>query len=223
VAIRTGAVSGIVVLDIDPRHDGDQTIARVEAENGRLPPGRTIRTGSGGTHLYFRHPGTQVHNDAGRLIGAGVDIRGDGGYVIAPPSRHAAGGSYTVAARGGELPELPEWLVRRLEPQQQRPPPLSPARGTSSAWGRAALNGELSKLTGAKEGARNDTLNRVAFRLGQIVGAGCLEENDVEPLLLRAGLELGLREREVTGTVHSGLSAGEQSPRGPTGPDLELE
>jgi hypothetical protein len=216
-------VSGIVVLDIDPRHGGDETMAHVEAENGRLPPGRTIRTGSGGTHLYFRHPGIQVHNDAGRVLGPGVDIRGDNGYVIAPPSRHAAGGQYTVAARGGELPELPDWLIRRVEPQQQRPPMLSPTRGPSSAWGRAALTGELSRLGEAKEGARNDTLNRVAFRLGQIIGAGCLEETDVEPLLLRAGVALGLREREVQGTVHSGLSAGERSPRGPTGPDLEPE
>jgi hypothetical protein len=196
---------------------------RVEAEYGRLPPGRTIRTGSGGTHLYFRHPGSPVHNDSGRLLGPGVDIRGDGGYVIAPPSRHATGGRYAVEARGGELPELPDWLVHRMEPQQQRPPALSRARGPSSAWGRAALNGELSRLSQAKEGARNDTLNRVAFRLGQVIGAGCLEETDVEPVLLRAGIELGLRDREVAGTVRSGLSAGEQSPRGPTYPDLELE
>lgn len=59
-------------------------MSRVLQDRGDLPLGRAIRTGSGGRHLQFRHPGGTVRNDAGRRIGPGVDIRGDGGYVIAP-------------------------------------------------------------------------------------------------------------------------------------------
>jgi hypothetical protein len=222
VAIRTGSESGLVVLDIDPRHGGNETLAHVQADHGRLPSGRTIRTGSGGQHRYFRHPGFAVRNDAGRVVGAGVDLRGDGGYVIAPPSRHRSGGLYAVEARAADLPELPDWLLATLEPPRRSAVPQPPSNPRSAAaWGHAALEGELGRLQQAKEGARNDTLNRVAFRLGQIVGAGCLNEVDIEPLLIRRGIAIGLREREVVKTVRSGLHAGEGSPHGPTRSEIE--
>src|SRR3546814_8370338 len=113
VAIRTGQASGLVVLDVDPDHGGEETLAQVIEQHGPLPPGRTIQTGGGGRHLYLRHPGGVVRNDAGRKLGAGIDIRGDGGYVLAPPSRHVSGGRYAVVQRGGELPTLPGWLDRK--------------------------------------------------------------------------------------------------------------
>src|SRR3546814_1780393 len=63
-------------------------------------------------------------NDAGRKLGAGIDIRGDGGYVLAPPSRHVSGGRYAVVQRGGELPTLPGWLLAAVQPPEidRRPP-----------------------------------------------------------------------------------------------------
>ena len=89
VAIVTGAGSGIVVLDIDPPHGGDESLAALEAEWGRLPETVEVVTGSGGRHIYFKHPGVgiAVPNSAGKL-GPGLDVRGDGGYVLIPPSRH---------------------------------------------------------------------------------------------------------------------------------------
>lgn len=216
VAVRTGQVSGLVVVDIDPDHGGDATLAGLVDAHGPLPSGRTVRTGSGGQHLYFRHPGGLVRNDTGRRIGPGVDIRGDGGYVIAPPSCHQSGGTYSLVARGGELPDLPDWLLAALRaaPAVATDPPATVTR--SSAWARAALDGELDRLGRAAEGTRNATLNRVAFRLGQIVGTGRLDEDEVAPLLVQRGIAIGLREREVVNTVRSGLHAGEGSPRGPT-------
>jgi hypothetical protein len=76
-------------------------------------------------------------------------------------------------------------------------------------WTRAAVDGELRSLQSATVGTRNDTLNRIAFRLGQIVGTGRLDEATAERLLLDGALELGLGEREALATVHSGLRAGE--------------
>jgi hypothetical protein len=90
-------------------------------------------------------------------------------------------------------------------------PALSQLRD-ATAWAKAAVDGELDRLRHASEGSRNDTLNRVAFRLGQIIAGGALAEHDIEPLLVEHGIALGLREREVVSTVHSGLRAGERAP-----------
>ncbi len=90
VGIATGAGSGIVVVDVDPRHGGDGSLAKLD-----LPATYTVQTGGGGLHLYFQHPGREVRNSASE-IAPGIDVRGDGGYVIAPPSNHASGGDYAI-------------------------------------------------------------------------------------------------------------------------------
>ena len=226
VGVRTGAASGVVVIDIDPDHGGERALGILLAEHGNLPDGRVVRTGSGGRHLWFRHPGGVVRNDAGRRLGPGLDIRGDGGYVIAPPSRHRSGGLYSVESQPTGLPDMPDWLRDLVCPPEPEPRRLvaeraDPARGTS--WARAALEGELRELQAAGEGNRNNTLNRVAYRLGQIVGAGLLEEQAVEQLLVDGGLAVGLREREAVETTRSGLRAGEQRPRSPGGAAPELD
>jgi hypothetical protein len=92
VGIATGAESGIVVLDIDPRNGAMDTIAQLEAEGKTLPEAPIVRTPSGGWHLYFTHPGGKVPSRS-NAIGPGLDVKGDGGYVIAPPS-YGIGGAY---------------------------------------------------------------------------------------------------------------------------------
>ncbi|HVT77852.1 MAG TPA: bifunctional DNA primase/polymerase [Acidimicrobiales bacterium] len=221
VGIRTGADSGLVVVDVDPDHDGERSLERLAAEHGELPEGRVVRTGSGGRHLYFRHPGGLVRNDAGRKLGPGLDIRGDGGYVIAPPSLHTSGGKYIVSSGGADLPELPDWMLRMARPPEPAKAVVSNdwrPSGDTTAWAKAALEGELARLRTAQPGMRNHTLNRVAFRLGQIIAGGQLDEADVEGLLLRDALATGLGEREALATVHSGLAAGEAQPRTRTSP-----
>jgi len=217
VAVRTGAASDLVVVDIDPAHGGEDSLQSVLAAHGQLPPGRTIRTGSGGRHLYFAHPGDVVPNDVGRRLGSGLDIRGDGGYVIAPPSLHVTGGRYAVAARGGEIPDLPDWLLELVRKQEPPTRPMRPAPNAEhgAAWARAAAVGELDELRHAAPGIRNSTLNRVSFKLGQIIGAGLLDQSEIEQSLVDAGLAVGLGEREAVRTVRSGLSAGVELPRGP--------
>ena len=93
IGIATGALNGLVVLDIDPDHGGEQSLRALLEQYGPLSPTLCVATGGGGRHLYFRHPGGTVRNSAGRL-GAGLDIRGDGGYVVAPPSIHESGHRY---------------------------------------------------------------------------------------------------------------------------------
>ncbi len=93
VGILTGQESGLVVLDVDPRHDGDKSLAMLQEEFGALPKTLTVRTGGNGWHYYFKHPGEKVPNKTN--IRPGLDIRGDGGYIVAPPSTHATLQPYT--------------------------------------------------------------------------------------------------------------------------------
>jgi hypothetical protein len=220
VAVRTGTVSGLVVLDVDPDHGGNDSLERLLHRFGPLPDGRLVRTGSGGCHFYFAHPGGTVRNDTGRRLGPGLDVRGDGGYVIAPPSRHASGGSYALEANGQLIPELPRWLIDLLRPPPLPKTPVRPSGQLANPdrWTRVVVDGELHRLKSAGIGARNDTLNRIAFRLGQIVGTGRLDEATAERLLLDGALEVGLGEREALATVHSGLRAGERGTRPPLEP-----
>jgi hypothetical protein len=228
VAIRTGAVSGLIVLDVDPDHGGDDSLDALLRDHGPLPPGAVVRTGSGGRHFYFAHPGGVIRNDAGRRLGPGLDIRGDGGYVIAPPSRHTNGASYRWDSPDRQIPEAPGWLVARLREPLRPPPqamsptpePASPRR--ISAWASAALERELAKVSAAQEGSRNSTLNRSAFSLGQIVGSGALDATEVEGLLLDRAAAIGLGEREARATIASGLSAGTRQPRMPADQTVNL-
>lgn len=225
VGVRTGTPSGLVVLDVDPGHGGARSLDALVRRHGSLPAGPVVRTGSGGLHFYFAHPGHTVRNSAG-LIGPGLDVRGDDGYIIAPPSRHRSGRAYTWQVSPGELPELPDWFTEALRPvQRPRPDFHEPLRvdAAISAWARAALDDEACRVRSAPEGTRNSTLNRAAFCLGQIVGADILDAETVEEVLVASGAAAGLGERESTLTVRSGLRAGMAHPRTPSrssGPDV---
>lgn len=220
VAVRTGADSGLVVIDVDPKHGGFAAIAELQRGHGEFPPTPAARTGSGGRHYWFVHPGLPVPNSAGRL-GPGIDVRGDGGYVIAPPSLHPSGSYVWEAAP--PLAELPAWVLD-LARTTLRPRPATTAEVVvhdAGPWARAALAGELGRVRGSAPGSRNNTLNRAAFALGQLVGGGHLSDDQVRCALVEAGLSCGLRPHEATATVASGLCAGKRSPRHPRAPDLD--
>jgi hypothetical protein len=153
VAIVTGAASGLIVLDIDAGAGGYDTIATLEAEHGELPATWAVETGGGGLHLYFQHPGGYVPNSAGRY-GPGLDVRGDGGYIVAPPSLHRSGRRYRWAEHWHPdrlaLAWPPGWLMARSAPE----------RGPRRDGPRPALiDGPIS------EGGRNATLTRIAGAL----------------------------------------------------------
>ncbi len=200
VAVRTGTESGLVVIDIDPPHGGTTMRARI-GDHGPLPRGPVVRTGSGGWHLLFAHPGERVPNSTGTLLGPGVDVRGDGGYVIAPPSRHANGSTYRWDVVADDLPRLPDWMLNLLRtPQRSRPSDVrDPVRidAATSAWARVALDREADRVRSAPNGSRNSTLNRAAFSLGQIVGSGVLDASTVERVLAESATASGLGTREA--------------------------
>ena len=110
LGIATGPESGLVVLDVDERHGGNESLQAL----GELPRTATVQTG-GGRHYYFKHPkGLDIRNSTGKL-GEGLDIRAAGGYAVAPPSMHVSGVRYKwlIDPRGG-LAELPRAILDRL-------------------------------------------------------------------------------------------------------------
>ncbi len=97
IGIATGEVSNLIVLDIDPRHGGDATLACFERLHGKLPPTVRFKTGGGGQHILFRHPGGCIPNSAGK-IGPGVDVRATAATLSRrPQSTSAAGFMWSTA------------------------------------------------------------------------------------------------------------------------------
>lgn len=118
--MRTG--NGVMVLDIDPGSGGDETLAALEAVHGRLPDGPSSFTGGGGRHLLFRVD-MPVPCSVGAL-GPGLDVRGDGGYIVAPPTLHESGRRYEweTAPWDGALPDAPAWLLEMVLKKPERRP-----------------------------------------------------------------------------------------------------
>lgn len=154
VGVTTGAASGIVVLDVDPRHGGEESLAELEARYGPLPETVEVLTGGGGRHLYFKHPGSPVPNKV--AVAPGLDIRGDGGFVVGPGSLHASGRHYVFEVTHGPedvaLATLPSWVVELLR-----------TAGAAPRGGRVYRSplAELAKGP-IPIGQRNDALARLA-------------------------------------------------------------
>ncbi len=154
VAIVTGVVSGLVVLDVDPRHGGGDSLARLERLHGPVLPTLEAATGGGGRHLYFACPHGIVRNRAG--LAPGIDVRGEGGCVVAPPSLHASGRRYEWVRSHGpdDRPPspLPGWLVALVRDD-------APRVGHSQLHWR-----DLARL-GVREGDRNNAIASFAGHL----------------------------------------------------------
>lgn len=236
VGIATGP-SGLVVVDLDTSKgpddtppaawatqgvaDGADVLAVLCERHGQPFPADTytVRTWSGGTHLYFAAPeGEPLRNTAGdsaRGLGWKVDTRAVGGLVVGAGSA-VAGEPYTVAHNAPVAP-LPGWLIELLRPAPlppQRPVtvPLT-ARDRRGKFLNAALNGELARVTGSGEHQHNNALYIASVALGQLVAGGELDAYEVTERLAEAALSVGQGEREARRTIASGLRAGANRPR----------
>jgi hypothetical protein len=215
LGLATGAISGIFVLDVDPDHGGEGSLASLLGCHGPLPPTVVSLTGGGGKHLLFRHPGGEckVRN----LVGFydGLDVRGDGGYILAPPSVHPSGRRYRWApGNSGEPAGAPGWLLDIVkEPERTLVLPEGRPVATPSRYVAAAVRRACAAVAGAAPGKRNSTLNSEAFGIGQLVGAGALTEEDAAYALALAAFDCGLERDEIESTLRSGLHAGMARPR----------
>ncbi|MCA9289391.1 MAG: bifunctional DNA primase/polymerase [Phycisphaerales bacterium] len=168
VGIVTGAASGLVVIDVDPRHDGDSSLDALQREHGRLPETVESLTGGGGRHLLYQHPGGFVRSVNG--VRPGIDAKADGGFIVAPPSLHESGRLYgwelSSMPRELALAELPEpWLAQVLrwtgqgtETTEGRPSALSDFSVPSvplPPWVSPELRDRLDATLPTTAGTRN--------------------------------------------------------------------
>ena len=205
IGIATGAESGIFVIDVDEKSGGYDSLAELCAKYGEINGTWYAETGGGGLHFYFSHPGGAVKNKVGVM--RGIDIRGDGGYVVAPPSNHKSGRPYKWAVEPGlnELLPLPEEWEKFLRSQ--------------GAFGDAPQQAEFRQPEPVPEkiaeGGRNDALYKMACSM-RAKGFG---ESEIFGALKEANARRcvpPLDEQELTALVQSAC-------KHPAGTSLNLQ
>jgi hypothetical protein len=205
---RTGQASGVWVLDEDELG----ALAALAEKHGPLPATRESTTGRG-RHLWFKTTALPIPSRQGKgRIWPGIDIKAEGGYVVAPPSIHPDGPVYRLV-NDEPIAEAPSWLLmlarkpKPSEPTVQSNAPR-PSSERSGAYGAAALRAEIEILANTPEGGRNHQLNRSAFSSFQLVAGGELKEGDVTEALIKACEKNGLLDedglRAVMATIRSG-------------------
>jgi hypothetical protein len=221
--------------DHDISSGADALTVLAERAGESLPQTYIVATPSGGRHLYFTAPEeASVRNSAGRP-GPMIDVRGQGGYVVAAGSRlHQRLDQDDDVAETNDHAyrlvqdlkpvTLPSWLVGITTADRQRDDRAVADLGARRDWdqslsapsnryGAAALRVESDRVRSAPVGQRNHTLNSAAYSLGQLVAAGALQQDRVVVALASAAEAAGLEPSEIAATIASGLSAGTMRPR----------
>ncbi|MDR7239651.1 bifunctional DNA primase/polymerase [Neobacillus drentensis] len=170
IGVATGKDSGFVVLDVDPRHGGQNSLELLINQYGPLPNTIEAITGGYGCHILFKNPG-QVRNRTNIL--PGLDVRGEGGYIVVAPSLHACGKRYEWELSSKQLKvtlsDLPEWLLRMIaEPVKDKP-----VRKPDNYW--------VNIIQGVGEGERNMSAASLA---GYLLGHGIAAPMAYELMLL---------------------------------------
>lgn len=176
---------GVVVLDIDPRNGGEDSLAKLELQHGPLPRTLTARTGSGGLHIWLSYAGPT----RGKLA-AGIDVKSNSGYLVAPPSVHACGGTYEWLDQRPAA-YAPAWVKAILNPPVRR---YAPAPG-----GGGSIEHLLRFVAASGEGERNRRLFWAACRA---------VEKGIDPApLVDAAVAVGLDHASSLATVNSARRA----------------
>lgn len=234
--------SNLIVIDLDKRGDGvdgEYAFRELAAAHGDYLVGMpVVATANHGFHLYYRQPNNRsLGNRTGSFAGRGIDVRGNGGYVIAPGAQLVDGRAWrrvyqtpelAHAFSQGQIPALPEWVVERIVGPEQRQVQLTIDRdrlaAARNAWmsappeharqyALAALNAEAANVLKAGIGSRNNTLNDAAFSLGTLIEHYAIGREEIEGALSNAAAIVGLEAREINATLRSALNAGSAAPR----------
>lgn len=201
IGIRCGSASGLAVLDVDPDKGGIQSLARIEEARGVLPHTVVQVTGGEGLHLLYQHrPGIGIGSN---VWGPGLDLRGEGGYIVAAPSVHPeTGHAYSWAGDDWRHPLAP-W-PEQLPTSRPKPPAVT---SSFRPRGRGPLAGLVAFVLDAGDGERNTRLNWAAYRAGEHVRRGTLDAREAAAALYAAATRIGLDHREAVATIASGLGS----------------
>jgi len=227
IGLRTGVTFDVLDVDGPEALDALEAVggpAQVHEVGGLLicdddVEGPTVSTPRG-WHCYVAPAGRGSPTRLGGLLGA--DWRGQGGYVIAPPSRRSDGATWswmagTALDLGPDTPirPAPSWVLGLFD--RKAPPGVrartQPRHAGRTGYGAAALERECGRLAVAPEGTRNDQLNRSAHALGQLIGARQLDAEEAGQALLVIAGRIGLGASEAEATIRSGMAAGILNPR----------
>ncbi|MEV5961871.1 bifunctional DNA primase/polymerase [Kribbella sp. NPDC051952] len=212
LAVRTGAVSGLLVVDIDPAHGGNDSLHQLVNE-GLLPRTLRVITGSGGQHLYYRHPGQPMPSRPmpGR---PGIDIKADGGYVVLPPSiHHRTGLPYRWATTTGpDVEEMPPAALVAAclppVPAESSTPQTSPATtqpGGGISHPAKLLDAHLDAVRRAPKGRRRTTLYGAARGVARMVAAGVIDQADAITALIYVGHQAAQTDRDIRTAITGGF------------------
>lgn len=221
VAVACGEINGICVLDVD-KPAGIESLNRIfDMGFERFARTVTARSARGGLHYYFIQPNIRIKNRAG-CIAPGLDIRTDGGSIIAPPSETEHGRYEWINAPdewnhdGIVIPApMPEWL--RQKASAERPPnPVALRRNAGRVFDGPSpkiLDMEEAELRKAMTGGRNHALNKASYVFGQFIAARMIGEGEAMRRLMASAAQIGLGHIEAEKTIQSGLRAGQANPR----------
>jgi hypothetical protein len=204
IGTPTGTLNCFDVLDIDPRHGGDVWHA---AHTGRLPPTRIHKTRGGGLHILLDHA-DGVRNSAGK-IAPGIDVRGEGGFVIWWPATGCS------VLHDGPLAPWPQWLLSVLTPPPAPRPPITARRINANTFAMRLIERALFRVRTAAPGQRHAKLRAAACTFGGLLDAGGITEAEAERELLVAVYAAGgldVHEPNARATIAWGLRKGRQSP-----------
>lgn len=221
VGLPTGAATGFFALDIDNKPggaNGFDWLDEMQAEHGPLPTTSRVISPNGGMHIYFKYVvGTRNRG----ALGAGVDIRSEGGYVVAAGSTMSNGRQYKWVDDVRDIADAPAWLLDLLLPKSAPTHShYTTSSATNNAYVDAAVDRELADLAAEPMGNRNNALNDAAFSLGTFVGAGALPESEARALLQDVARGWGRDWSRCVKTIENGLKAGMQNPRHIPEPDF---
>lgn len=196
VGLACGKESGLTVIDVDPKNGGSATVASLKAKKQEFTPTILVKTPSGGWHMYYRYEPLLLNSKS--KLGVGIDVRAQGGYVVAPPS--VAGNPYrwVNAPLGPDIPKMPRWVFEKLKPAPQ------PVRKAPERSGEpSSIDGLVAFIGRAAQGERNGSLYWAACRAAE----DGMTDDATALALENAGVAIGLDPKEAHKTVMSAFKA----------------
>lgn len=239
VGVATGRESGIWVLDVDEgvKKDGSykaglESLLRLVQDHDDLPETFATRTGGGGTQYFFSYPAGMEIKSKAQALGdrfPDIDTRGAVGMVVMPPSVSAKG-PYAVET-DAPVAQAPEWLIQLLveagtatygadNPQNTArplpdpgPPPVVMAETTPApGWLAASIAAKLQAVRDAPDGQGNETINRMAYMIGQYVPNGWISREEAERRLNEAAASWSSPHPSADYTIRRSLNEGMAHP-----------